>query len=58
MWEISNEIQVCVKTQPGDIALVDNYQVSHARAPWTKGDRKILVSMWDTQDPKEKILDY
>jgi hypothetical protein len=58
MWEISNEIQVCVKTQPGDIALIDNYQVSHARAPWTKGDRKILVSMWDTQDPKEKILDY
>lgn len=58
MWEISNEIQVPVKTEPGDLALVDNYQVSHARAPWTKGDRKIMVSMWDTQDPSEKILEY
>ena len=58
MWEISNEIQVLVKTEPGDLALVDNYQVSHSRAPWTRGDRKIMVSMWDTQDPKEKIIDY
>jgi len=58
MWEISNEIQVPVKTQPGDLALVDNYQVSHARAPWTKGQRKIMVSMWDTTNPEEKILDY
>lgn len=58
MWEISNEIAVLVKTQPGDLALVDNYQVSHGRAPWVKGDRKILVSMWDTDKPEEKILDY
>jgi hypothetical protein len=58
MWEISNEIQVLVKTEPGDLALVDNYQVSHGRAPWTKGDRKIMVSMWDTLDLKEKIIDY
>lgn len=58
MWELSNEIQVKVKTEPGDLALVDNYQVSHARAPWSKGQRKIMVSMWDTENPAEKILDY
>lgn len=58
MWEISTEILVKVKTEPGDLALVDNYQVSHGRVPWSKGERKILVSMWDTQDSKEKILPY
>jgi len=58
MWELSNEIQVSIKMEPGDLALVDNYQVSHARAPWTKGERKVLVSMWDTTKPEEKILDY
>jgi alpha-ketoglutarate-dependent taurine dioxygenase len=58
MWEISTEILVKVKTEPGDMALVDNYQVSHGRVPWSKGERKILVSMWDTEDPKEKILPY
>ncbi|MCJ1301646.1 hypothetical protein MMC08_004447 [Hypocenomyce scalaris] len=57
-WEISKEIQVLVKAQPGDLALVDNYQVAHGRAPWTKGNRKILVSMWDTDNPEEKIRDY
>jgi hypothetical protein len=57
-WEISHELAVNVKTQEGDLAMVDNYQVSHGRAPWTEGDRKILVSMWDTEDPKERILDF
>ncbi|OCK75221.1 Clavaminate synthase-like protein [Lepidopterella palustris CBS 459.81] len=57
-WEITNECQVSVKMEPGDMALVDNYQVTHARAPWTKGERKVMVSMWDTKDPAEKILEY
>jgi translation initiation factor IF-1 len=57
-WEISNECQVAIKMEPGDVALVDNYQTTHARAPWTKGDRKVYVSMWDTLNPKEKILEY
>ncbi|GAB7356271.1 hypothetical protein MBLNU459_g7080t1 [Dothideomycetes sp. NU459] len=57
-WELSKEIQVLVKTQPGDLALVDNFQVSHGRAPWLKGERKILVSMWDTDAHEERILDY
>jgi hypothetical protein len=57
-WEISQEIAVLIKTQPGDLALVDNYQVSHGRAPWFEGERKILVSMWDTDKPEEKILNF
>lgn len=57
-WELSKECAVLVKTQPGDLALVDNFQVMHARAPWTEGERKILVSMWDTDKPEEKILAY
>ncbi|KAH3669236.1 hypothetical protein OGAPHI_001357 [Ogataea philodendri] len=36
----------------GDIAIVDNYQVSHGRDPW-KGDRKLLVSMWDQKNKPE-----
>lgn len=58
VWEISKEIQVLVSAKPGDFFIVDNYQVSHGRAPWTKGTRKILVSMWDTDIPAEQILAY
>jgi alpha-ketoglutarate-dependent taurine dioxygenase len=58
IFEISQEIQVLVAAQPGDFFIVDNYQVSHARAPWTKGTRKILVSMWDTDIPAEQILAF
>lgn len=57
-WELSKEILVPVKTEAGDLALVDNYQCSHGRAPWFTGERKILVSMWDTTKSEEKILDY
>lgn len=59
IWEITQDIHVMIKMEPGDVALVDNYQVSHARAPWTKGDRKVFVSMWDSNKPEEKkFLDY
>lgn len=39
--------------QEGDIAIVDNYQVSHGRCPWSGGSRSILVSMWDTPNKQE-----
>jgi hypothetical protein len=55
MWEISNELRVFVKAQPGDLILLDNYQVMHGRAPWFNGERKILVSLWDTDNPDEKL---
>jgi hypothetical protein len=43
MWELSQEIAVMCALQEGDLILVDNYQVSHGRAPWFKGDRNVLV---------------
>lgn len=46
--DISVDISYKHKWEEGDIALVDNYQVSHGRCPWSDGPRKILVSMWDT----------
>ncbi|KAL4939246.1 hypothetical protein BDV06DRAFT_214465 [Aspergillus oleicola] len=57
-WEITQESAVMSKLEEGDLVLVDNYQVTHARAPWTKGSRKVLVSMWDTVNPGEKLCDY
>ncbi|QPG75833.1 hypothetical protein FOA43_003195 [Brettanomyces nanus] len=39
--------------EEGDLAIVDNYQVSHGRYPWKNGKRTILVSMWDTPNKPE-----
>ncbi|KAG7806219.1 hypothetical protein KL921_004947 [Ogataea angusta] len=38
--------------QEGDIAIVDNHQVSHGREPWD-GERHVLVSMWDQKNKPE-----
>lgn len=38
--------------EEGDIAIVDNYQVSHGRCPWNE-ERTILVSMWDEINKSE-----
>ena len=50
--ESSINISYKHKWVKGDLALVDNYQVSHGRLPW-EGHRKILVSMWDTPSKDE-----
>ena len=42
--EISDELSFDVPWQSGDVALVDNYAVMHARRPFT-GTRKILASL-------------
>ncbi|SCU82819.1 LAFA_0D00232g1_1 [Lachancea sp. 'fantastica'] len=38
--------------QEGDIAIIDNWQVSHGRCPWEGGPRNILVSMWISKTEK------
>lgn len=48
----SIELAYSHKWVQGDIVIIDNYQVSHGRLPW-KGERKILVSMWDTPNKDE-----
>ncbi|KAF2806585.1 Clavaminate synthase-like protein [Mytilinidion resinicola] len=44
--EIIDEIKAKVAWQTGDVLLLDNHQVQHAREPWT-GSRKLLASLWD-----------
>lgn len=39
------ETAVEVEWQPGDVALLDNYQVMHARRPFSGNKRKVLVSL-------------
>ncbi|BGP20132.1 hypothetical protein JCM10213_000784 [Rhodosporidiobolus nylandii] len=39
-------LQVRVKWQKGDVLLMDNHLVQHAREPW-EGDRRVLASLWD-----------
>ncbi|OJJ42801.1 hypothetical protein ASPZODRAFT_28886 [Penicilliopsis zonata CBS 506.65] len=49
MEEVVDGLEINVALDEGDLLLVDNYQVSHGRKPWT-GERRILVSMWDRDD--------
>lgn len=46
LLEISDEIGFLVPWQEGDVALIDNFTVQHARSPWV-GKRSLLVSLWD-----------
>ncbi|KAJ5719088.1 Clavaminate synthase-like protein [Penicillium malachiteum] len=48
--KILNELEVNLALDEGDMLLVDNFQISHGRKPW-KGERKILVSMWEGAAP-------
>ncbi|CAI0651984.1 unnamed protein product [Colletotrichum noveboracense] len=46
LLEIGDEIQFLVPWEKGDVALLDNYTVQHARSPWV-GERSLLISLWD-----------
>ncbi|KAJ5934176.1 hypothetical protein N7466_003723 [Penicillium verhagenii] len=50
--QVLNDLEVNLALGEGDLLLVDNFQVSHGRKPW-KGERKILVSMWEGASPIE-----
>ncbi|EGV65459.1 hypothetical protein PSN45_002362 [Yamadazyma tenuis] len=52
-FQIAFDVSYEHQWQEGDIAIVDNYQVSHGRCPWSDGPRTILVSMWDTPGKPE-----
>ncbi|KAM0748748.1 Clavaminate synthase-like protein [Meredithblackwellia eburnea MCA 4105] len=45
--DIIDEVRVLINWQLGDLLLLDNYLVQHARQPST-GDRRILASLWDS----------
>ncbi|KAL3490021.1 hypothetical protein BJX62DRAFT_238475 [Aspergillus germanicus] len=44
--EIIKETRALVSWTKGDVLLLDNHAVQHAREPWT-GPRKLLASLWD-----------
>lgn len=44
--EFIQRSRAMVRWERGDVVLIDNYAVQHAREPWT-GDRKLLASLWD-----------
>ncbi|KAL2830439.1 taud/tfda taurine catabolism dioxygenase [Aspergillus pseudoustus] len=44
--EIIKETRALVSWTKGDVVLLDNHAVQHAREPWT-GPRKLLASLWD-----------
>lgn len=50
--QTSLDLAYAHRWEEGDIAIVDNYMVSHGRLPW-EGVRRILVSMWDEVDKPE-----
>lgn len=51
--EESIKLSYAHQWQEGDIAIVDNYQVSHGRLPWSNGARSVIVSMWDRVEKGE-----
>ena len=48
MLDIIAQVEFELTWEEGDLVLVNNYRTSHGRCPWSEGDRKILVSMWET----------
>lgn len=54
LLQIQDEISFLVPWQAGDVALVDNYTVQHARSTWV-GKRSLLVSLWDGWETFEKF---
>lgn len=43
---IIGETRALVTWKRGDVVLLDNFTVQHAREPW-EGERKLLASLWD-----------
>ncbi|KAH7110062.1 hypothetical protein B0J11DRAFT_512602 [Dendryphion nanum] len=44
--KIIHETRALVSWTRGDVVLLDNFTVQHAREPW-EGERKLLASLWD-----------
>ncbi|GAA5966652.1 hypothetical protein JCM3765_007261 [Sporobolomyces pararoseus] len=37
-----------IKWQENDVVIIDNIGTQYSRLPWSKGERKILASLWDS----------
>ncbi|GAA6026884.1 hypothetical protein JCM8097_005932 [Rhodosporidiobolus ruineniae] len=48
IWRLVEEDRAAIKWQENDVYIIDNLGTQHARLPWTKGERRILASLWDS----------
>ncbi|SYW82946.1 uncharacterized protein UBRO2_05039 [Ustilago bromivora] len=48
-------LQAHVEWEQGDVLLIDNLAVQHARTPWS-GPRKLVASLWDQRSYLDKNL--
>ncbi|CAO1620000.1 unnamed protein product [Sympodiomycopsis kandeliae] len=46
--EVTAKVQADIKWEVGDVVIIDNLAVQHARRVWT-GPRKLLASLWDIE---------
>lgn len=51
--EVISKVQSHVSWEAGDVLLLDNIAVQHARKPWER-PRKLLATLWDASDSKSK----
>ncbi|KAL0936340.1 taurine catabolism dioxygenase [Colletotrichum truncatum] len=51
--QIIKETRALVSWKQGDVLLLDNHAVQHAREPWT-GNRRLLASLWD--EPHKQVV--
>ena len=49
----TKELQAHVEWEQGDILVIDNLAVQHARTPW-EGPRKLVASLWDQRSYLDK----
>ncbi|KIY67335.1 Clavaminate synthase-like protein [Cylindrobasidium torrendii FP15055 ss-10] len=53
LMSIIEETRSSIKWEKYDVLIIDNLSTQHARLPWTKGNREILASLWDSGLEKE-----
>ncbi len=49
----TEELQAHVEWEQGDVLVIDNLAVQHARTPW-EGPRKLVASLWDQRSYLDK----
>ncbi|KAK7030430.1 hypothetical protein VNI00_014174 [Paramarasmius palmivorus] len=45
---IVEQTRTTTKWESNDVMIINNISTQHSRLPWTKGDRHVLASLWDS----------
>ncbi|GAA6009161.1 hypothetical protein JCM10207_004289 [Rhodosporidiobolus poonsookiae] len=48
VMRLIEEDRTLIKWKENDVFIIDNLASQHSRLPWTKGERRILASLWDS----------